>query len=101
MAARWLPRLCVWIFIGGIAGLIIASVKGNNNGLVLVIGGVTTLAAITLLIVAALRTGQQIDVFDEARAERLEQRVATLVRSGADEDEVRALIRDAWRIRAR
>jgi hypothetical protein len=37
----------------------------------------------------------RIDTFDEVIAERIEQRVRTLVESGAHEPDVRALIRDA------
>ena len=38
------------------------------------------------------------DAFDDAAAERLEQQVAALVAAGADEAEVRALVREAMRL---
>ncbi len=40
-------------------------------------------------------------MFDEARAEQLEQQVNELVAAGAPEDKVRALVRDAMRVVAR
>ena len=46
------------------------------------------------------REVDRIDVFDEARAEQLEEQIVDLVAAGADEAEVRALVRDAQRLRA-
>ncbi len=97
MARRWLPRVCALVFVGGIAGIIIASVNGNNAGVILTIGFVIVLAAIALLTMGAVSAKERIDAFDEADAEKLEQQVMALVVAGAAEDQVRALVRDAMR----
>jgi hypothetical protein len=98
MARRWIPRVCGGIFVAGIAGLIISSVAGNNAGFVLSIGLVIVFAAIALLTYAAVTAKDRIEPFDDARAEGLEQQVQSLVQSGAPEEQVRALVRDAMRV---
>lgn len=98
MARRWIPRVCGGIFVAGIAGLIISSVAGNNAGFVLSIGLGIVFAAIALLTYGAVAAKERIEPFDEARAEQLEQQVQQLVQSGAPEDQVRALVRDAMRV---
>lgn len=82
----------------GIAGLIISSVAGNNNGVVLTIGMTTVVAAIALLAASSVTRREPIDAFDEAEAERLESQVQGLVEAGATETEVRNLVRDAMRL---
>ena len=98
MARRWIPRVCAVIFIGGIIGIIVASINGNNAGVILTIGLVIVLAAVALLTLSAahLQHGR-IDAFDEAAAERLEEQVMALVAAGAAEEQVRALVRDSMR----
>jgi ABC-type nickel/cobalt efflux system permease component RcnA len=98
MARRWIPRVCGGIFVAGIAGLIISSVAGNNAGFVLSIGLAIVFAAIALLTYAAVTAKDRIEPFDDARAEGLEQQVQSLVQSGAPEEQVRALVRDAMRV---
>ena len=98
MARRWIPRVCAVVFVAGIAGIIIASVNGNNAGVVLSIGLCIVLAAVALLTIGAVGGRDRIDVFDEADAERLEGQVAALVEAGADEASVRALVRDAMKL---
>ncbi len=97
MARRWIPRICAMIFAGGIAGIIVASVNGNNAGVVLSIGLVIVLAAVALLTYGAVTAKGRIDAFDEAAAEQLEEQVLALVAAGAPEEQVRALVRDAMR----
>jgi hypothetical protein len=101
MATRLITRACIAIFVCGIAGLIISSVAGNNNGLVLTIGGVIVLAALVLMAVNTVTVTDRIDVFDEATAEQLEEQVARLVEQGANETDVRSLVREARRSRRR
>ena len=101
MAARWITRACAVVFVCGIAGLIISSIAGNNNGLVLSIGGVIAVAVIALLVTSAVTNRERIDVFVDADAERLENQIQALVASGADEAAVRALVRDAVRLERR
>ena len=98
MARRWIPRVCAVVFVAGIAGIIIASVNGNNAGVVLSIGLAIAMAAVALLTIGAVGGRDRIDVFDEADAERLEGQVSALVEAGADEGAVRALVRDAMKL---
>jgi hypothetical protein len=44
--------------------------------------------------VSATTATRRIDVFDDAMAERVEQRIRTLVEAGADETDIRQLVRD-------
>ena len=101
MATRLITRACIAVFICGIAGLIISSVAGNNNGLVLSIGGVIVVAAVVLMTVNTVTVHERIDVFDDAVAEQLEAQVTRLVEQGADENDVRNLVREARRSRRR
>ena len=80
---------------------VIASVAGNNNGLVLTIGGCTSVAALVLLTISATTERERIDAFVEADAELLAERIGALVAAGADEAAVRALVRDAMRLEHR
>ncbi len=98
MTKTWITRGCAAVFVVGIAGIIVTSIVNNNNALVLTFGAAMTLAAIVLMAVNAVTTDERIDVFDEARAEQLEGRIGELVASGADESEVRSLVRDAQRL---
>jgi cell division protein FtsW (lipid II flippase) len=97
VAARLITRTCIAVFVCGTAGLIISSVAGNNNGLVLTIGGCIVVAAIVLMTVNTVTVRERIDAFDDAAAEQLEAQVAHLVQQGADETEVRTLVREARR----
>ncbi len=101
MATRLITRACIAVFASGIAGLIISSIAGNNNGVVLTIGGGIVLAAIVLMTVKTVTVSERIDVFDDAAAEHLEAHVARLVEQGADETDVRTLVREARRSRRR
>ena len=100
-ARRWIPRACAAVFVCGIAGIIISSIAGNNNGVVLTIGGFVAAAALVLLTASAVTPRERIEVFADADAEALEGRIAALVAAGADEAEVRALVRDAIRLERR
>ncbi len=93
--------MCGVVFVGGIAGLIASSVAGNNNGWVLTVGLVICFAAAVLLTHGAVTSGERIDAFTDADAEAFESRIQHLVAAGADEDEVRALVRDALAQRRR
>ena len=98
MAKRWIPKVCAAIFVAGIAGIIIASVNGNNAGVILTSGLVIVLAAVAILTMSALDLQHgRIDAFEEVAAEQLEAQVTALVATGAPEQQVRALVRDAMR----
>jgi hypothetical protein len=81
--------------VSGIAGLIISSIAGNNVGVVTTIGLITSLAAVVLLTASTVANRQRIDAFNDALAEQVEGQIDALVSSGAKEDTVRKLVRDA------
>ncbi len=87
--------MCFALFLAGIPAIIISSIRGNNEGWVLTFGMITAVAALILIAVSSVTTNKRIDAFNEVLAERLEQRVQQLVQAGANEDEVRALIRES------
>ena len=95
MFRRILRPLTAAVFVAGIAGIIVSSINGNNAGWVLTIGLVTAGFAVVLIAVTAASDRPRIDVFDDAIAERIEQRVQLLVSQGASEEEARSLVRDA------
>lgn len=94
-ALKRIRVLCALIFIAGIAGIIVTSIISNNNGGILAIGLVTSIAAVVLLTASTIATNKHIDAFDEVAAEQLERQVAALVASGANEDALREAIRAA------
>lgn len=95
---RLIRGTCIGIFIAGIPSIIVSSVLGNNEGYVVSFGVVTAIAAIVMLATSAVTNSKRIDAFDDVVAERLEQRVASLVAAGVDENEVRQLVREAMNL---
>ncbi|MCE9621400.1 MAG: hypothetical protein K8R99_03530 [Actinomycetia bacterium] len=98
MARRWIPRVCTAVFVAGVAGIIVATINGNNAGVILSIGLVIVLAAVALLTATAVDATRRIEAFDDAAAEKLERLVMELVADGADESAVRALVRETRRL---
>jgi hypothetical protein len=80
----------------GITGMIVASVAGNNNGWVVTFGLLTVASVVVLMAfsAAANRTPAAGSV-DEELAVQVEDRIRLLVETGADESDVRDLVRDA------
>jgi Na+/melibiose symporter-like transporter len=89
---RW---LCAIVFVCGIAGIIVSSINGNNNGWVVTIGVTTSIAAIILIVVSTVSTRQRIHVFDEVEAEQLETKINEQVQRGASEEALRDIVRRA------
>jgi multisubunit Na+/H+ antiporter MnhB subunit len=89
MSPRAVRRDVIAVFVLGIAGMIAFSIADNNGGALT--SGLITAAASLCLMVATAVTPKAGDDTGEA----LEHRIAELVAHGADEDEVRALVRDA------
>jgi hypothetical protein len=79
------------VCVGGIAGMIIGSVA-DNTAVALTCGLVTVAAVVCLIAVTAVTAPRA--TLDEDRGERVEARVRALVRAGADEQAVRALVRE-------
>ncbi len=96
------PRRLRWIvgvvFVGGIAGMVVASIL-DNNGAAITAGLFTAVAAICLMLMTALVNQPRDEVaFDDRTAEEIEGQIARIVASGADEEDVRALVREAVRL---
>ena len=92
---RTIRVACAIVFVCGIAGIIVSSINGNNEGWVITIGLTTTLAAVVLIIASTVSVRERLHVFDDVAAERLESRIADLVARGADETHVREIVREA------
>ena len=92
-STRLVRIACAVVFVGCIAGLIISSIAGNNEGWVLSIGMCGAVAAVILIVVSLVTANRRLPEFVEADAEAIETRIATLVAGGADENEVRELVR--------
>lgn len=95
MSLRLIKIGCFALFLAGIPAIIVSSIAGNNEGWVLTFGMITAVAAIILIAVSSVTATNRIDAFNDVVAERIEQRVQQLVQTGANEEDVRALIRDS------
>ena len=95
MSLRVIRIVCIVVFISGIAGMIITSINGNNVGIVTTIGLTTAISALILMTASTVANKRRLDVFDDAKAERIERRIAEMRDKGADEAELRALVRDS------
>ncbi|MEY3092098.1 MAG: hypothetical protein RL413_1943 [Actinomycetota bacterium] len=86
------------MFVASIAGLIISSIAGNNEGWVVTIGVVSAVTAIVLIVGSAVASSKRIPAFSEVEAERIEEHVRRLVAAGADENELRELVKTSIRL---
>jgi hypothetical protein len=86
--------ICAAIFLAGIPSLIVSSIK-DNNGAVITFGLITAVTAVVLVAISTVNATERIDVFDDALAEKVEQRIAELVAQGANEDTARLLVRES------
>jgi hypothetical protein len=122
MSPRAIRRLVVAVFVAGIGGMIYGSIK-DSNGFAITAGVLTAIAAFGLILITAVapagslakpatpdpdastneggRADDDLDVDDasaidaDAAAQDVEARVEALVAAGADELEVRRLVRRA------
>ena len=120
MRPRTIRRLVWLVFVAGIAGMIAGSIA-DNNGLAITFGLVTAAAAVGLILVTAVAgpeafgrperrdatpagfanppdrsTGNASDgASSEQAAAQLEAQITDLVTAGADEGQVRDLVRRA------
>ena len=103
MSPRTIRRLVLVVFVGGIAGMIVGSIL-DNNGVAITFGLVTATAAVGLILVTAVAPPEAfrkgavrmtitptIDDGDDGAL--VEEQVGRLVTAGADEAEVRELVR--------
>ncbi len=110
MSPRTVRRLVIGVFVIGIGGMIAGSIT-DNNGFAITFGLLTAAAALGLILVTAVappgslapdgargaRPAGQTDAapVDDAAAARVEEQVGQLVAAGADEGQVRELVRRA------
>lgn len=92
-SVRFVRIACAVTFVSCIAGLIITSIAGNNEGWVLTIGMCGAAAAVILIVVSLVTANRRLPEFVEADAEAIEARIARLTAAGADENEVRELVK--------
>jgi uncharacterized protein YggE len=98
VTASRLRALVIVLCACGIAGMIVASVRGNNNGWVVTAGFVTLIPALVLLAVNLVLNAERGATVDESLAERVERQVDELRDRGTDEEALRRLVRDAVRL---
>lgn len=93
MSTRTVRVLVALVCAAGIAGMIIGSIA-DNNAIAMTFGLLTAAAALCLIVATAVtKPAPQ----DDAGAE-VEARIARLVEQGADEAELRALVRASVQI---
>lgn len=102
MSPRWIRRAVLGVFVLGIAGMIAASIA-ERTGAALTAGLVTAVAMLCLVLVTTVAPPEGFGsrVLDEETAAEVEQRVTDLVSGGADEAEVRSLVRAVRRLERR
>jgi hypothetical protein len=102
MTARGLRRIVVVVCICAIAGMIVSSII-DNTGAAITFGLVAAAAVVCLILVTATAAPGAFGarVVDEEAASDVEHRVQALAAAGADEPELRALVRAARRMERR
>ena len=90
MSPRTVRRLVIGVFVIGIGGMIAGSIA-DNNGFAITFGLITAAAALGLILVTAVAPPG----VDDASAALVEEQVGQLVAAGADESQVRELVRRA------
>jgi hypothetical protein len=99
VSPRWIRRAVLAVFVLGIAGMIVASVRDDVDA-ALTAGLITAVGVVCLLLITAVGGPAAFAAPpppDEAAAEDLERRVQDLVARGAEEADVRSLVRAAAR----
>ena len=94
MSARVLRRVVMAICVIGIAGMIAGSIA-DNNATAMTFGLATAVAVLCLIVVNAVVGGPG---DPELTARDVEHRVERLVEQGADEGDLRALVRVAVKL---
>jgi hypothetical protein len=99
MSPRWIRRIVLVVFVAGIAGMIVSSIA-ERTGAAMTFGLVTAAAAVGLILVTSVAPPGALgpSAVDDDAAAAVEAQVAALVSDGADEGEVRRLVRRAVRL---
>jgi hypothetical protein len=92
----------VVVCVLAIAGMIVSSIA-DSTGAAITFGLIAAVAVVSLILVTATAGPRAFDapVLDEQAAADVERRVTALVAGGADEPELRALVRAARRMERR
>jgi hypothetical protein len=101
--ARWIRRGVVAVSVLAIAGMIVTSIT-NHTGAAITFGLVAAGAVVCLILVTAVAGPSAFDApppVDENAALDVERRIERLVEGGADEAEVRSLVRATARLTRR
>jgi len=103
ISPRWIRRIVLAVCALSIASMIVASIT-NHVGAAIAAGSIAAIAILCLMLVTAVAGpgafGSPPPV-DEAAAADVEARVQSLVATGADENEVRSLVRAVRRLNPR
>jgi hypothetical protein len=95
----WLRRGVLAVCVGGIAGMIIGSLRDNNMGIVMTSGIIAAIAMVVqIAVTATVRRMAPSAAPDELHAAEVEARIGELVKSGADERAIRSLVKAARRL---
>lgn len=99
MSPRWIRRAVLATCVLGIAGMIVASIA-ERTGAAITAGLVTAVAVVCMVLVTAVAGPEAFGrpVIDEEAAADVERRIAELVAGGADEAELRSLVRAVRRV---
>ena len=103
MSARLVRRIVIAVCVLGIGGMVGGSIA-NRIGVAITAGVLAAIAVLCLILVTAVAGPGAFGpppALDEAAAEDLERRIGDLVAAGADEAEVRSLVRAATRFARR
>lgn len=94
MTVRALRRIVFAVCVAGIGGMIAGSIA-DNNAFAMTFGLASAVAVLCLIVVNAVTQGAG---DPELSAQDVEHRVERLVQQGADEGEVRGLVRAAVKL---
>ena len=97
MTLSVLRRVVALLCVLSIAGMIVSNIN-NNDGASTVFGLIGATAIVCLMVGNALRFGNNQGGAQEALGAELEARVQELIATGADESQVRGVVRRAIRL---
>ena len=98
MSPKAVRRVVIAVCVAGIAGMIVSSIA-DNNGAALTAGLVTAVAVLCLIVATAVTGGKvAADAHLELLASDVEDKVATVVAQGAEEQAARDLVKAAVKL---
>jgi Na+/H+-dicarboxylate symporter len=99
VSPRWIRRIVLVVFVAGVAGMIVSSVA-ERTGAAMTFGLLTAAAAVGLILVTSVAPPGAFapPAVDDDAAAAVEAQVEALVADGANEGEVRRLVRRAVRL---